>query len=478
MSAEGGGWTFSGPPGAPDAKAAKVVAVLGAQWGDEGKGKIIDLLADRANVVARFNGGANAGHTIVVGAKKFSVHLLPSGVLHAGTRCVIGHGVVVHLQSLIDEIDSLKEVVPDLQDRVFVSSRAHLVLDIHKDVDGLMEQQRVRPVLESDAESTGSPASGASLKPLGTTRRGIGPAYACKAHRFGLRAGDLTDWEAFEQKYAFCVSTLSAMYGIEDYDAAAELSRHRLLAQRLHIVDTVSLLHEALAKGQSILVEGANAAMLDLDLGTYPFVTSSNTTIGGMCTGLGLPPRRVEHVVMVAKAYTTRVGAGPMLSELPSDAADAGAAQDDADGMAIGRHLQSVGREFGTTTGRARRVGWFDAQAARFAVLVNGCDELAVTKLDVLTGLTKLRICVGYTNKATGVALKPSEYPSQIADLLRCEAVYRAAEGWATPIEQCRTFEELPDAARRYVDLLEEAVGVRIAYIGVGPDRAAVIRRH
>lgn len=422
-----------------------VIIVVGAQWGDEGKGKIIDLLSERARMVVRGQGGNNAGHTVVTEDGEFKFQLLPSGILYPKVTCVIGHGVVVDPRVLLKEMEQLRErgIEPD---NLVVSERAHMVMSYHPLFDQLEEASR------GDDR-------------LGTTWRGIGPAYSDKVRRIGFRVGDLQKEVFMRKKLDFVVGQvknpiLSRLYDEQPYDCERMVEEYLDYATRLdpYIKDTYPIVQEALSRGDNILLEGAQATMLDLDSGTYPYVTSSNTTAGGACTGSGVPPTRVDDVVVVAKAYTTRVGYGPFPTELEDE---------------VGDQIRELGREFGTVTGRARRVGWFDAAVARYAAGVNGATSMALTKLDVLDELPEIKICVGYDFRGNF-----HDHPmANISHLKHCEPRYEALPGWEQPIGGCRTWEELPPACRRYIERLEEVCGVPIDMIGVGPRRDQFVSR-
>jgi len=419
------------------------LAVVGIQWGDEGKGKIVDYHASSFDYVVRFQGGANAGHTVVVEGRKFVFHLLPSGVLHAGTVNVIGNGVVVDLGQLCREIDEAEEYTGSLAGRLHVSGRALVVLPFHKERDRL-------------AESAG--------RKIGTTLRGIGPVYADKAARRGFRVCELLDGKRAEEKIRFLCREnnilLEKVYGAEPVDADAVVEEVFRWGERVRpfVSDTVSLLHEALGKGKSILFEGAQGAMLDVDFGTYPFVTSSNTTTGGILTGCGVPPSAVGRVLGVAKSYCTRVGEGPMPTELEDE---------------TGERLRERGGEYGATTGRPRRCGWFDAVAASYAVAVSGVTEIALTKLDVLDGVPEVKVCTGYRFRGKDVA----GFPADAAVCGECEPRYEVFEGWRENTEDVRSFEDLPPRAREYVRGLEKLLGVRVSMISTGRERNALIVR-
>eukprot|EP00172_Hildenbrandia_rubra_P004268 Plantae.Rhodophyta-Hildenbrandia_rubra.ctg8290.p2 GENE.Plantae.Rhodophyta-Hildenbrandia_rubra.ctg8290~~Plantae.Rhodophyta-Hildenbrandia_rubra.ctg8290.p2 ORF type:complete len:436 (+),score=102.21 Plantae.Rhodophyta-Hildenbrandia_rubra.ctg8290:235-1542(+) len=422
-----------------------VLTVLGAQWGDEGKGKIIDLLAQGYSLVARAAGGANAGHTIVLNGTKYAFHLLPSGLLNQGVMVLIGNGVVLHIPSMMKEMDELIEKgVENVEDRIRVSDRAQLLFDCHQIVDGIGEVERGKGK-------------------IGTTRRGIGPCYANKAQRVGLRVGDLRRFRDFPEKLKALVTGLKKRFGDFDFDMKKEIARYYEYAKMLeaNTTDGVTYLAKSVEKesGGSVLVEGANAALLDIDFGTYPYVTSSNCTAGGICTGLGVPPRSLTDVVGVVKAYTTRVGEGPFPTELFDEA---------------GKILLDEGKEYGTTTGRPRRCGWLDMVMLEYTNLVNGYTEVGLTKLDVLSYFDEVKIGTKYTVR--GRAL--NYYPADLSTMAEVEVVYETIPGWkGVDITGVRVFENLPENAQRYVLRVEELIGVPIKYIGVGPGREAIILR-
>jgi adenylosuccinate synthase len=418
------------------------IVIVGAQWGDEGKGKVTDLLAEQAQVVVRYQGGNNAGHTVVVGQQTLKLHLIPSGIHRPRVLCVIGNGLVVDPQALVAEMDELEANGLDTSG-LRISANAHLVMPYHLILDGIEEERR-------------------GGKSLGTTRRGIGPTYTDKVARYGLRVQDLLDMAIFEEKLSQALeqknALLTAVYGKEPLEMEPILEEYGACAQRLrpNIVDASLLVHEALTQGQNVLFEGAQGTLLDIDHGTYPFVTSSSPVAGGACTGVGIGPRQIDGVIGVSKAYTTRVGAGPFPTELTD---------------AVGDHLVEVGREYGTTTGRRRRCGWYDGVILRYAARVNGLTGLALTKLDVLTGLPRLKICVGY--EYDGQVLK--EFPYQGAVLARCQSIYEEMDGWTDEISGARAYDELPPQARAYITRLEELAGVPIDIISVGPEREQTI---
>lgn len=438
---------------------SRVCAVLGGQWGDEGKGKLADVLAKNYDIVARFNGGSNAGHTVVAEGKKFAFHLLPCGLIYPHTINLLGNGVVVDLDALDEETEPLSDAGIEWKDRLFVSDRAHLLCSYHRLIDGLQEEQR---------------ASGGGAS-IGTTKKGIGPCYTAKAARTpALRVGMLRDWDRFQGLFRAAVEDHQRLYGFE-YDTEGELERLREQAERLKpmIVDGVHMINQAYADGRRIITEGANALMLDIDFGTYPFVTSSSTGAGGICTGLGLAPSKVETCIGVMKAYTTRVGWGPFPTEL-TDERGGGERPLNAPGTDIGLHLQEVGAEYGVTTGRKRRCGWLDAVVARYSHLVNGYASINVTKLDVLDQLEEVRIGVAYT--LNGQTLPPGMMPSTLEELAAVEVEYETLPGWQEDITACKTWEDLPANAQRYIKRFEELVGCPVSWVGVGPGREEMLQ--
>ncbi|KAL5529474.1 hypothetical protein ACEPAG_5459 [Sanghuangporus baumii] len=424
-----------------------VTVVLGTQWGDEGKGKLVDILSAEMDICARCAGGNNAGHTIVVPVgpqkieKKFAFHLLPSGLANPSCVGLIGSGCVVHVPSFFDELDALESEGLDCTGRLFISDRAHLVFDFHQIVDGLKEVE----------------LGGSSI---GTTKKGIGPAYSGKASRSGLRVHHLFNHDAFATKFRRIVEGRFKRYGHFEYDTEGEIVRYKKLAERLqpYVIDSLSFLHLQIAQGKRVLVEGANALMLDLDFGTYPFVTSSSTAIGGVCTGLGIPPRLIGPIIGVVKAYTTRVGGGPFPTEQLNS---------------IGEHLQEVGKEYGVTTGRRRRCGWLDLVVLRHSCLVNGYTSLNLTKLDVLDDFAEIQIAVGY--KVEGKELLG--FPADLDVLAQVEVQYETLPGWKTSISEITTYDALPDNSKKYIEFIERFLGVRIEWIGVGPGRNSMIKK-
>ena len=419
------------------------VVVVGTQWGDEGKGKIVDLLTERAAAVVRFQGGHNAGHTLVIDGVKTVLHVIPSGILRPGVQCLIGNGVVLAPHAMLKEIHDLESKGVPVRDRLRISPACPLILPYHAALDAAREQ------------SLGD-------QKIGTTGRGIGPAYEDKVARRGVRLGDLFYWQQFSSKLAEVMAyhnfMLESYYKVPPVDFGQTLDEMRQIADELlpMVADVGPLLHELRDAGSNILFEGAQGSMLDIDLGTYPFVTSSNTTAGGAAFGSGFGPRYLDYILGTTKAYATRVGSGPFPTELFDD---------------VGVRLAKQGDEFGATTGRARRCGWFDAVAIKQVVQINSLSGLCLSKLDVLDGLPTIRICVGYED-AKGVPVRPrfdSEYYSEI------EPVYEDVPGWAESTAGVRSLDELPDAARNYIARIEEAVGAPIAAISTGPDREETI---
>jgi adenylosuccinate synthase len=417
------------------------LAVLGAQWGDEGKGKIVDLLTPHFSIVARFQGGHNAGHTVYVNGTKFVLRLIPSGILHAGVTCIIGNGLVVDLTALFAEVDELTSNGIDVASRLIISDKAHLILPYHRDLDLLSEARR-------------------GERKIGTTSRGIGPAYEDKIARRGIRVCDLMDPVGLEQNIRDNVTARNRLVQDSTMDWRPVFDQLLGYGQRLRpwVRDVSLLLAEAMRAGQAILFEGAQGTLLDIDHGTYPYVTSSNATIGGVCTGLGVGPRAIGAVMGVVKAYTTRVGEGPLPTELLGE---------------MGNRLRDTGNEYGAVTGRPRRCGWYDAVAVRYGARINGLDALALTKLDVLDGLDRIDICTAYRCGSRTL----TEFPSDIGQLAACEPVYETMPGWPSPTKGVRRFEDLPEAARRYIARLEEVSGVRAALVSTGSERDDTILR-
>ena len=424
-------------------KKAERIILVGAQWGDEGKGRITDLLAEQADVVVRFSGGPNAGHTVIVGDKEYNLHLIPSGILYPSKDNVVGNGVVLHPPSFLKEMEELKADGISL-DRLFISANAHVILPTHMLLDRLQEEAR----------------GGAQI---GTTRKGIGPAYSDKIARRGVRLADMMDETMFrlalERNLATTNLMLEGMYGHAPVSVEEILEEYLPLAERLrpHVVDTTLLLDKALKADKSLLFEGAQGTLLDIDHGSYPFVTSSNPTSGGVCTGTGVGPTLITEVVGIAKAYLTRVGAGPFPSELDNE---------------IGVALQTKGGEIGVTTGRIRRCGWLDIPLLRHAIRVNGLTQIVLTKLDVLSGFDTIRLCTHY--KLGDTVVQDIPYGAQWEQL---EPVYEECSGWNEDLSDIRDWDQLPLNARRYVERIEELCERKISIVSIGPKRSQDIRR-
>ena len=421
------------------------LCVVGLQWGDEGKGKIVDALANDFDLVVRYQGGSNAGHTVVIQGQKFVLHLLPSGILRPGKLCVIANGVVVDPPLLLQEMDELIRRGVKISDNLAISDRAHLVLPYHKELDKLQEADPSR-------------------NKIGTTGRGIGPCYVDKAARTGIRVGDMLDRAAFERKLRANIEQKNRLF--ETLYHAPALSFERIVeeylgyAERLRplVCDTVTLLTDAQAQGKRILFEGAQGALLDVDFGTYPYITSSSAGAGGVATGTGVPPKAIGRVLGIMKAYTTRVGEGPFPTELNDD---------------IGRRMRERGSEFGATTGRPRRCGWCDAVGVRHTVALCGVDSIAMTKLDVLSGLETISVATEYRYNDAVIA----RFPAGAEMLAKCQPVYRTFAGWKEDLSKCRTFSDLPSNARAYVAALEEMLAVPVESISVGSGRDDCVRR-
>ncbi|MGQ9609983.1 MAG: adenylosuccinate synthase [bacterium] len=419
------------------------ILVVGAQWGDEGKGKIVDFLTRDADIIARYQGGDNAGHTIVVGTEKFVLHLIPSGILHPGKKCIIGNGVVFSPEAFFKEIDELKKRGISVDNNLYISDRAHLIMPYHK----LMEAY--------DENIRGS-------KRIGTTGRGIGPAYMDKAGRLGIRVGDLLNFDVFTEKLDLnLIIKARILNETKDWIASTRsviIDEYKNYSDKLKpfIADTVAILNDALRAKKNILFEGAQGTLLDVDLGTYPYGTSSNSFAGGACTGLGISPTAIDKVIGLVKAYMTRVGEGPFPTELPPD---------------INEKIRQRGGEFGATTGRPRRCGWFDAVATRYSSRVNGFTSIAVTKLDVLSELDPIKICVGY--KYNGEFL--TEFPGRIDILRNCKPVYEFMDGWLTDISEIKEYDSLPNNAKKYIQRISELVESKVELIGIGARRDQII---
>lgn len=420
------------------------IILIGTQWGDEGKGKITDFLAERSDVIVRSQGGNNAGHTVISGGEEYKLHLIPSGILYKDCLNIVGNGVVIDLAVLLAEMEELKARGVSF-DRFYISDRAHLIMPYHKIFDGLDE------VLKGDAK-------------IGTTGRGIGPAYSDKVNRIGIRICDLLEFSEFKRKLHTNLKMknllLEKVYEQEPLDEAAIIAEYEVLAEKVrpYVVDAPLMLDNALKEGKQILFEGAQAVHLDIDHGTYPFVTSSSPSAGGALTGTGVGPTKIDRVVGVAKAYTTRVGAGPFPTELFDEEGEA---------------LRKIGGEFGVTTGRPRRCGWLDAVLLRYSLRVSGVTDLAVTKLDVLDEFDEIKICVGYRFGDK----KLTEFPAALNVMEGCEPIYEVLPGWKTDISGCRTYDELPANAKAYIERVEELTGAPASIVAVGPDRNQTIVR-
>ncbi len=415
-----------------------VTALVGAQWGDEGKGKVIDILSEKSDMVVRAQGGNNAGHTVVADGKVYKLRLIPSGILYKNTMCVVGNGVVIDPGVILSEIDDLKSKGVDVS-HLKIDARAHVILPYHIALDELSEKAR-------------------GAADIGTTKRGIGPCYMDKAERIGIRMCDLINNETFREKLNRNVQIkndiIVKIYGGSPVSFDKIYADYTEYAKRLapHVCDTSVLVYNAIKEGKNVLFEGAQGALLDLDVGTYPYVTSSHPISGGFCIGAGVGPTLIKECLGIAKAYTTRVGKGPFPTELDDE---------------VGEQIRKVGAEFGTVTGRPRRCGWLDAVILRFAVRVNGLTGIALNKLDTLTGLKTLKICVGYNKNGQRI----NDFPSDIADLEGCEPIYEEYEGWTQDISNAKSLKDLPKAAVTYLKAVEKLIDCPVKMVGVGPDR-------
>ncbi len=420
-----------------------VSVVIGSQWGDEGKGKIVDLLSKESDIVARYQGGANAGHTICWGDETVVLHLVPSGIFHDNTTCIIGNGVVIDPVAILKEINTIREQGFEVEGRLLISHNAHLIMPYHKKIEEARERSR-------DAGA------------IGTTGRGIGPAYVDKFARTGIRVVDLLDRDVLRKKLKRSIEEKNAI--LRSVYGAAELNVESIIEEYVefdklidpYVTDTTQYLCHAIANGKKVMAEGAQGSLLDVDFGTYPYVTSSHPTAGGCCTGLGIPPTAINKVIGIVKAYCTRVGNGPFPTELNDD---------------IGRQLQDVGHEFGATTGRPRRCGWLDLVALKYTSMINGYSELTITKLDVMTGLDEIKVCTAYRYDGK----ETTRFPSEVQTLEKVEPVYTSMPGWKEDIVGVSRFEDLPAAAQSYLQFVANQTGVGISMISTGPKRSQTI---
>lgn len=415
----------------------RVTVLVGSQWGDEGKGKIVDILSENYDIVTRYQGGANAGHTVTIGDQQYILHLIPSGILRENVSCVIGNGVVIDPNALLDEIELLRKNGINVDGRLFISHNAHLIMPYHKLLDKLNETNGNK---------------------IGTTGRGIGPCYIDKYARKGIRIVDLLNKKVLEEKIRENLieknNLLKKIYNLEELDVEAIIREYVEFDKIIdkYVKDVPAYLNNAIAEGKSILLEGAQGALLDVDHGTYPYVTSSSPTSGGACTGTGIPPTKINLVIGIVKAYTTRVGMGPFPTELLDD---------------TGEKLRKIGAEYGATTGRPRRCGWFDAFLVKYSALINGIEEAAITKLDVLDSFKEIKVCTGY--ELNGRSLK--SYPTDVRRLSEIVPVYETFKGWDSSISKCRSYSDLPSEAREYLEFISRYTGVKITIVSVGPKR-------
>ncbi len=414
-----------------------VTVLVGSQWGDEGKGKIVDILSEKFDIVARYQGGANAGHTVEIGETQYILHLIPSGILREGVKCVIGNGVVIDPQALLDEIKILEDNGIKVEGRLFISHNAHLIMPYHKLLDSISESGKNK---------------------IGTTGRGIGPCYIDKFDRKGIRIVDLLNRDVLEKKLRKNVEEknilLKKLYDDKGFDIDDIIKEYISFDEAIdsYVTDVPLLLNDAIKEGKNILLEGAQGTLLDVDHGTYPFVTSSNPTSGGASTGSGIPPNKIDNVFGIVKAYTTRVGNGPFPTELTDE---------------VGEKLRKEGAEFGATTGRPRRCGWFDAFLVRYSAMINGIDTVAITKLDVLSVFEKINVCVGY--KLNGKLLK--SFPSDVDRLSSVIPVYETVDGWMEDITECKSYDDLPQNTKEYLKFISDQANIKIEIISVGPKR-------
>ncbi|MGB5894876.1 MAG: adenylosuccinate synthase [Ignavibacteriaceae bacterium] len=414
-----------------------VTVLVGSQWGDEGKGKIVDILSEKFDIVARYQGGANAGHTVEIGEKQYILHLIPSGILRDGVKCVIGNGVVIDPQALLDEIKILEDNGINVEGRLFISHNAHLIMPYHKLLDSISESGKNK---------------------IGTTGRGIGPCYIDKFDRKGIRIVDLLNRDVLEKKLRQNVEEknilLKKLYDDKGFDIEEIIKEYISFDEAIdsYVTDVPLLLNDAIKEGKNILLEGAQGTLLDVDHGTYPFVTSSNPTSGGACTGSGIPPNKIDKVFGIVKAYTTRVGNGPFPTELTDEE---------------GEKLRKEGAEFGATTGRPRRCGWFDAFLVRYSAMINGIDVVAVTKLDVLSVFEKIKVCIGY--EINGKRIK--SFPSDVEKLNNVIPVYETLDGWMEDISGCKSYDDLPQKTKDYLEFISNQANIKIEIVSVGPKR-------
>jgi adenylosuccinate synthase len=418
------------------------VIVVGTQWGDEGKGKYVDFFSERVQVVVRYGGGHNAGHTVVVNDQQFILHIIPSGILHPGVACVIGNGCVIEPEAFLKEVDGLRSLGIEVGDDLHISDRAQLILPYHRVFEAISEERL-------------------GEKKIGTTLRGIGPAYEDKVGRRGIRLGDLRHPGPLRKKLEFLVAEknewirASGKEEIRVDDVQSLLERFSQVALP-HVMDTSLFVHEAMKAGKSVLFEGAQATLLDIDHGTYPFVTSSNATAGGACTGMGISPKSIDHILGITKAYITRVGGGPLPTEMSAERGD---------------QIRKQGAEYGASTGRPRRCGWFDSVVVRYANRINGLDALGITKLDVLDGLPEIKAATRYRHQDGYL----DEFPGELSTLEQCEPDYKTLPGWDEPTKGAKRVEDLPANARRYLETLEELCGVPVEMVSTGPGRDSII---
>lgn len=421
-------------------------AVIGAQWGDEGKAKIVDILSEKADIIARYQGGANAGHTVISGDRKYIFHLVPTGILHPDKICVIGNGVVVDLEALLEEIETLKQEGVQIDGRIKIASNAHVVLPFHKLLDTVMEDQ-------------------SGDQKIGTTQRGIGPTYTDKVSRVGIRVADLFKPDVLRERLSHNLQTkdviLTHLFKKDPISMADVLAYCQRMAGKIEgmVCDAPNYLHQAIGDGKSILFEGAQGTLLDIDFGTYPYLTSSNPTIGGVFSGTGINPGQLQHIIGIVKAYQTRVGTGPF----PTECLDA-----------TGEKLRALGGEFGATTGRPRRCGWLDLVALRYAARINGFTQIALTKMDVLDHFDRVKVCRAYRFQSQEIV----DFPTDSHDLARCEPIYEELPGWKTPVTGQRSFSDLAQPAVDFIQMIETWVDCPVTLVSTGPERSEIITKH